>query len=166
MHALKMHRPGLALALAALTLTGMWALAPDLTPAWAADEIGRYTMSPADDGFVRLDTKTGVMALCRREDSGDWACKDMADGQRKLRDELHRLEQENSALKDEIRGLEETLGLADGGGKPHDSGTTLRLPSEEDVDKAFDYLERMAKKLHERMDKLEKEHGRKPGTEL
>jgi ribosome-associated translation inhibitor RaiA len=34
------------------------------------------------------------------------------------------------------------------------------------VDKAFDYFERMLNKLHERMEKLEKEHGRKPDTAL
>jgi ribosome-associated translation inhibitor RaiA len=34
------------------------------------------------------------------------------------------------------------------------------------VDKAFDYLERMLKKLHERMEKLEEKHGRKPETAL
>ena len=40
------------------------------------------------------------------------------------------------------------------------------LPTEADVDKAFDYLERMLDKLHERIEKFEKKHAHGDGTAL
>ncbi|MFI5409049.1 hypothetical protein [Kaistia sp. UC242_56] len=38
---------------------------------------GRYTMVPAEGGFVRLDTETGTVSHCRRGDAGSgsvWTC--------------------------------------------------------------------------------------------
>jgi len=52
---------------------------------------------------------------------------------------------------------------------PDETGPTTKfeLPSEKDVDRAFDYLEGMLSKLRERMEKLEKQHhGRGEGTPL
>ncbi len=135
--------------------------------AYAAGEpSGRYTMSPAADGVVRLDTQTGAMALCRHKDD-KWACEDMEDSQRDLLAEIDKLRAENKTLKDQVEHLGGTLGpdenQADAAPAP---GAKLVLPSEEDVDKAFDYFERMLNKLHDRMEKLEKEHTRKPETAL
>ncbi len=130
----------------------------------AGEESGRYTMSPSKDGVIRLDTKTGAMALCARKDKDQWACEDMADSQRRLMDEIERLQSENKSLKAQVDHLEETLGLGEGQADAAKPGTKLTLPTEQDVDKAFDYFERMLNKLHERMDKLEKKHG--DGTAL
>ncbi len=134
-------------------------------PSLAADTSGRYTMSTTEDGVVRLDTQTGAMALCQRKD-GKWACEDMDDSQRTLMSENDKLKAENKSLKDQVDHLEETLGLGENQAETPSPGAKLVLPSEADVDKAFDYFERMLNKLHERMDKLEKEHGRKPDTAL
>jgi hypothetical protein len=135
----------------------------------AGEAGGRYTMSPTKDGIVRLDTQTGAMALCRRKDD-KWACEDMDDSQRALMSEIDKLQAENKSLKDQVDHLEETLGLGENQTGDHaqapSPGAKLVLPSEADVDKAFDYFERMMKKLHERMEKLEEEHGRKPDTAL
>jgi hypothetical protein len=131
-----------------------------------SDKSGRYTMSPTENGVVRLDTQTGAMALCQRKD-GAWECEDMGDSQRALMGELDKLKAENKSLRDEVEHMEETLGLGNApqadAPSPH---TKLALPSEEDVDKAFDYFERMLNKLQERMEKLEEKRGRKPETEL
>jgi len=131
----------------------------------APDNSGRYTMSQTEDGVVRLDTQTGAMALCRRKDD-TWACEDMADSQRMLMSEIDKLKSENKSLSDQVEHLEETLGLGDTQGDSPSPRAKLALPSEEDVDKAFDYLERMLSKLRERMEKLEEKHGRKPDTAL
>jgi hypothetical protein len=137
--------------------------------AGAKDEsAGRYTMSPTEDGVVRLDKQTGAMALCRRRDDA-WACESMDDNQnqRALKDEVETLRAENKFLKDQVQQLEETLGLGENqSNAPSSPSSKLVLPSEADVDKAFDYFERMLDKLHERMEKLEKKHGDKPETAL
>ncbi len=126
----------------------------------------RYTMSPTDDGFVRLDKQTGAMAQCTRND-GVWACKPMADSQGELQKEIDELRAENKSLRKQVDDLEETLGI--GPTPPDDSGppNKFTLPSEEDVDRAFDCLESMLSKLRERMEKLEKQHNKRgDGTPL
>jgi len=125
---------------------------------------GRFTMSPADGGFVRLDTETGAMSLCTRKD-GAFACEAMPDSLEKERREIQRLEAENKALKDEIRQMEEIMGLgktkpgAEGGPPTDPPRGGLGLPSEKDVDQEFDYVHRMLKKFQEKMRELEKGDG-------
>lgn len=134
--------------------------------ALAADDArsGRFTMTPADGGFIRLDTETGALALCAK--NGDqWACQPMPDSQQSQAREIERLQAENKALKDEIRRMEDVMGLGEpkpgeppvaGGERPKGG---LELPSEKDVDKAFDYVQRMLKKFQERMRELESGQG-------
>lgn len=134
--------------------------------ALAADETlaGRYTMTPADGGFIRLDTLSGAMALCAKKDS-EWACKPLPDTQQSQSRDIERLTAENKALKDEIRRMEEVMGLGDakpGNPAPADGERPkggLGLPSEKDVDKAFDYVQRMLKKFQEKMRELESGQG-------
>ena len=130
----------------------------------ASEEGGRYTMTPTEGGVVRLDTQTGAMALCTRKEPDKWSCEDMNDSQRTLTAEIDRLQKENKEFKEQIDQLEQTLGIAEGdAAKP---STKLTLPTEADVDKAFDYLERMLDKLHERIEKFEKKHAHGDGTAL
>lgn len=127
-------------------------------PGFAAEEeSGRYTMERTEDGIVRLDTQTGAMSLCRR-DEGRWSCESMEDGQRAMREEMDRLEAENRSLRAQIEDMEETLGLGANQGDANKS-QKFALPSEQDVDKAFDYLEAMLKKLKDRMERLEEKEG-------
>lgn len=128
----------------------------------------RFTMSPVDGGFVRLDKETGAMSLCTKQRDGDrqdgWSCTPMDDNQRDLRDEIDRLKAENAELKDEIRRLEDTFIMGERGeegsgrrggppgGLPPGGMPELQLPSEEDVDQAVDYLERMIRKFRERFE--------------
>jgi hypothetical protein len=125
-------------------------------------------MSPADGGFVRLDSETGAMALCVRK-QGQWACEEMPDATRDLRRENDRLAAENKELKADIRRMEEMLGLGDDkkGDRERRAerpGGRMQLPSEEDVDKALGYIERMFKKFRDKMKQFESEQGR--GTPL
>ena len=133
---------------------------------------GRYSMTPTANGIVRLDTQTGAMSLCTGT-VGQWSCQDMNDSQRNLAIELlqklltgeiDRLRAENKSLHDQLDHVDQNLGLndnaPDAAPKPK-----LTLPSEQDVDRAFDYLEAMAKKIHERLDRLQEQQDR-PGKAL
>lgn len=111
---------------------------------------GRFTMQPADGGFLRLDTATGDVSLCARAGAG-FECKPVEDG-RDLQREVARLTDENRELKGEIKRLEDLLGPGDGAARPK---PRLELPSEEDVDKALGYLERMFKKFRDKMKDLD-----------
>jgi hypothetical protein len=131
----------------------------------AGEKAGRYTMSPADGGgFVRLDTESGAMALCRPK-GGDWACTDMADGGG-APGEMQRLREENAALKAEVRRLEDIVLPEKKSGEPPVAarpGGRIELPSEEDVDKAMTYFGRLIRKFREKLKEFE-DDGR--GTQL
>jgi hypothetical protein len=127
----------------AIALALLIGAAPD------ADQAGgRYRMTPAEGGaFLRLDTQTGAMSVCQRKD-GRWACEAVPDERRALETEIDR-------LKSEVRRLEELLALPDpgtpDGKRAQRSGPKLSLPSEEDIDRAMDYAQRMMRKFKERM---------------
>jgi hypothetical protein len=136
------------------------------SPLQAEDASGRYTMMPAEGGFIRLDTKTGLTSICARKGS-EWACDAMPDAQQKMRDEMTRLETENQRLKGEIDQMERTLGLKPDPSTP-DANAPMspdapppapksQIPSEQDVDRMFDYIEGMVKKFKERIERMEKD---------
>jgi len=127
------------------------------------DTGGRYSMSPTPNGVVRLDTQTGAMSLCTGT-TGQWSCQDMNDSQHALMTEIDRLRAENKSLKDQLDQSDQALGLNDNG--PGAPKPKLTLPTEQDVDKAFDYLEAMAKKIHERLDRLQEQQDHPPGKAL
>lgn len=140
---------------AALTLPALaWAAGPE-------GESGRYSMSPSDGGFVRLDRQTGAMSFCTRKNE-DWQCAPMADSDQALRDENSKLAAEKQALETQKKHLEEMLGIGEPGkeqgvkpGEGAAPGGSVKVPTEEDVDKMFDYLEGMVKKFKDRIKKLE-----------
>jgi hypothetical protein len=117
---------------------------------------GRYVMNPAENGFVRLDTETGAMALCARKD-GKWSCEPMEDDALHMREQIDRLTAENQQLKAEIDRLDNKAldeGKSGDLGRP---GRKLELPSEQDVDKAFDYVEGMIRKFRDRLKDLDRQ---------
>ena len=143
--------------LIALALTGAAAAE---TP---ADPNGRYTMSPVDGGFLRLDKQTGAVAMCAHS-GGDWACSPVRDSAAAApSNEVSKLEDENKALKARIRALEESLESSkppppSGSVPPAEGppGGKVQLPTEEEVDQALDYLEHVYKKFRDRIRDLDK----------
>jgi hypothetical protein len=145
-----MHTPHILFSAVALAL--LIGAAPDTDPAG-----GRYTMTPAEGGaFLRLDTQTGAMSVCQRKD-GKWACEAVPDERRVLETEIERLASKNKELQGEVKRLEELLALPDPGTpegrdkRAQRSGPKFSLPSEEDVDRAMDYIQRMMRKFKDRM---------------
>ena len=108
------------------------------TPALAAEsadvstENGRYAMTPAPDGFLRLDTRTGAVSLCTVA-SGAVACRASAEERRALEDEVDRLTQENARLKQ----------AAD----PSHPASKYGIPNDQDVDRALSVAERFMKRM-------------------
>jgi prefoldin subunit 5 len=137
----------------------------------AEDKPGRYTMTPTDGGILKLDTVTGATSLCTRV-GNDVACQPTKDGEQVLRSEIDGLKSEIQVLKEQLTKTEELAGIGDprksDGPRPGADGprpqSKAELPTEKDVDQAFDYFERMVKKLKERLKKLDNEG--KPGTPL
>jgi hypothetical protein len=132
-----------------------------LAPAWADDaapddDNGRYTFSKIDDGFLRLDARTGAVSVCSRHAVG-WACQAVPEDRAVLENEIARLRSENVTLKKQI--LAHGLPLP-AGAVPEvagDGGVTLRLPDNADVDYAMAFVGRMWHRFVETIARAQKQ---------
>jgi hypothetical protein len=98
-----------------------------------ATENGRYSMTPVEDGFLRLDTRTGAVAMCRLV-NGAPECRLAADERAALENEIGRLQAQNRDLRLKAPG-------------PGDVGPPSGLPSEQDMDKALSFAERFMRRM-------------------
>ncbi len=119
-----------------LALLAIWTLM--LTIAAQAASTGRYTLTPVDDGFLRLDTETGIVSLCQKAD-GRWRCQTVEDDLLALRQENEKLRAQNKALRE---GQTAPQALPPG-------QQPFKLPSKEEIDKAFDFLNEVLRKFRE-----------------
>ena len=130
------NRP-VAIAIAAFCLS-LPAQADDQTPDSAG---GRYTLNKVGDGFVRLDTQSGEVALCSQRTVG-WACQSAPDDRATYESEIARLRSENAALKQALLSDGLPLPPAVNPEQPagHDNDITVRLPSNAEIDRAVSYV--------------------------
>jgi cell division protein FtsB len=122
----------------------------------AAEEPGRFTMTPTEKGFLRLDTATGTVSLCTDAEGG-WACKIVPDDLAALQSEIDRLAQENAALRSELEALKS--------GKS-DLDTKPGLPSEEELDQAFGFMEKLMKRFQDMIEQFRKDSEQGEGVPL
>src|SRR5215470_16991776 len=84
--------------LAGLALAGLAAWAQSTVP---ESDDSRYTFNRVDDGYLRLDGRTGQVSICTRRPSG-WQCQAVPDERAALEAEIARLQGDNAALKREL----------------------------------------------------------------
>lgn len=140
------------LALAAFGLVGIGrAAAAQPAP---DTENGRYTFSPAADGMIRLDTKTGTVSNCNNSGAG-WACYAVPDERKALDEEIGRLEAENQKLKAELGARAPAAS-----DKPAVEGQRkieIPLPSDQDMDRVVSFLQRAWKRLVDMATQMQKD---------
>lgn len=68
-----------------------------------ASSDNRFIYQEVDEGILRLDSRTGEVSLCNRQDIG-WACRLVADESRAVDGEVSRLERENAKLRQSLAG--------------------------------------------------------------
>jgi len=134
----------------ALTLAGaLIAPAHAQTP---ETEDNRYQFNRVEDGYLRLDLKSGQVSLCSRRPVG-WACQAVPDDRAAYDGEIARLQGENAALKKAMldRGLPLPGGVTPAPPPPpaarHDRD--LKLPSHADVDRMVTAVEKVWRRLVE-----------------
>jgi len=132
----------------AIVIVALCVAGPAITRKALADEApppdtagGRYIFEKQADGFLRLDTQTGEVALCSQRAVG-WACQAAPEDRAVLENEIARLRAENAALKKDLvaRGLPLP---ADAGAapptahndQPQNGEPSLRLPSDAEIDR-------------------------------
>jgi hypothetical protein len=84
----------------ALSSTGALAQAVD-KPIEKTPSDDRFIYEQVEEGILRLDSRTGEVSLCGRQDNG-WACRIVADERGALNVEIERLERENSELRKQL----------------------------------------------------------------
>ena len=62
---------------------------------------GRYTFSRMNEGYVRLDNRTGQVSTCNKRAVG-WTCQLAPEDRGVLENEISRLQEDNAALKKEL----------------------------------------------------------------
>jgi hypothetical protein len=72
----------------------------------AEPDDARYSYNRVEDGFLRLDSRSGVVSLCNRRAVG-WSCEVVPDDRGALDNEIARLRGDNAMLKKALldRGL-------------------------------------------------------------
>ncbi|ANV99292.1 hypothetical protein [Bradyrhizobium icense] len=140
-------------------------------------ENGRYALSPAGDGVLRLDTRTGAVSTCNNSGAG-WACYAVPDERAAMDAEIGRqqadivrLQAENERLKADLASREPTVGgkieeplpksdslkksepkVAEGERK-----IEIPLPSDRDMDRMMSFLERAWRRLIEMANRVQRD---------
>jgi hypothetical protein len=110
---------------------------------FAAEEPGRYTMTPAGDGFLRLDSATGAVSICRQKLDA-WTCEGVADDALALKQEIDRLTGENQELKDKLAKAEAREAQAG----PLPANPSTQFPALA-LDEMTDFINKMIRRLQD-----------------
>jgi len=133
-------------------------------------ENGRYTLSPAADGMIRLDTRTGAVSNCSNS-GGGWACLAVPDERAALDAEIGRLQAENDRLKaqlderdqaeasktDKALPKSDSLKKADPKVAEGERKIEIPLPSDRDMDRMMSFVERAWRSLIDMANRVQKD---------
>jgi hypothetical protein len=134
------------------------AATPTPAPPAAESEDPRYSFSRIQDGYLRLDVRTGQVAQCSRRQVG-WACQVLPDDRIVLENEIARLQAENGALKKELlsRGIALPSGVrappAAAAAKPKEEPKS----SDSDLNRVMTAVESMWRRLVEMIGNLQRD---------
>lgn len=124
----------------------------------AADEPGRFSLTPVGGSLVRLDSATGAMSVCGDKE-GSFVCQAVADDALALKHEIDRLSEENEAMRLRLLNLEAALSAA----KTEKSEKTAPAPDAAipvpalDFDKVADLASRILKRFEDMVRSLKQE---------
>lgn len=145
---------------ALFVVAGLAVAAPATWAQSAAPESddGRYTFNRIDDGYLRLDGRTGQVSICARRPVG-WTCEAVPDERAALEAEIARLQGENIAVKKELIArnlpLPGTVKPEPPSAKPEEP--RLQLPNDADLDKVMNFIEKIWRRLVEMIAALQKD---------
>lgn len=135
-----------------LILAG-FALGPSVARAQAPqpdNEDARFTFHRTDDGYLRLDGRSGQVSICIRRPAG-WLCQAVPDERTALENEIVRLQSDNAALKKEL--LAHALPLPEAIKPDLTPGRVeeprLQLPSDAEFNQMMGFIEKVWRRLVE-----------------
>ena len=119
----------------------------------------RYTFNQADEGYLRLDGRTGQVSICTPRAVG-WACQAVADDRTALEAEIARLQAEIVTLKTELLAhnlaLPGTVKPGEPALKP-DEPSRLQLPTDAELNKMMAFVEKVWRRLVDMVGTLQKD---------
>jgi hypothetical protein len=118
---------------------------------------GRFTFNRVDDGYVRLDNRTGQVSVCNKRTVG-WTCQLVPEDRLVLENEIGRLQEENATLKREL--LTNSLPLPGSmKGEPPvaQKERPFGLPSDQNIDRMKAMVEKAWRRLVEIITALQKD---------
>lgn len=168
--AMELPKSPLVVAILAGCLAGIGGAVAEQMP---DTENGRYTFSPAGNGMIRLDTRTGTVSNCSNSAAG-WACYAVPDERMAMDAEIGRLQAENEKLKAQLASRDGTVvGKSDealpksdsqAAPKPIDPKVAdgerklqIPLPSDQDMDRMMSFVERAWRRLIEMAGRVQKD---------
>ena len=132
-------------------------------------ENGRYSMTPIPEGVLRLDSRTGTVSTCTKNDAG-WACYAVPDERSALDAEIGRLQAEVEKLKGQLAAgptvsgkIDEALPKSDPLKKAEpkaaegDRKLEIPLPSDQDMDRMMSFLEKAWRRLVDMANRVQKD---------
>jgi hypothetical protein len=113
-------------------------------------EDGRYTFHRADDGYLRLDGRSGQVSLCNRRPAG-WLCQAVPDDRLALEAEIARLQGENALLKKELlsRNLPLPNNVRPEASSPVKPEGRPQLPDDAELNRLMNFIEKVWRRLVE-----------------
>jgi hypothetical protein len=108
------------------------------------EEPGRFILKETGDNtFIRLDSYSGAVSHCSSA-AGEWSCKSVKDDRAALHEEIAKLRKENADLKTRLAKARDV-----------EPETTLTLPSEADLDRWMNLVEKYFERFLSFIRKLE-----------
>jgi hypothetical protein len=115
----------------------------------------RFTFHRADEGYLRLDGRSGQVSMCNRRTSG-WQCQLVPDERTALEAEISRLQGDNAALKKEL--LSRSLPLPNGmspdqsapkSQTPKSQVQRPQLPDDAELNRIMSFMEKVWRRMVE-----------------
>lgn len=122
-----------------------------------SDENGRFILRKAEDGWFRVDQRTGQASLCRQGSVG-FTCELVPDDRNALLDEITRLSEANAMLRAQIAKGGDVPDMP-GEPDPANPDDAFKLPSEEEVDQMMSIFRTMVDRFMAMVKDLQQEFG-------
>jgi len=117
------------------------------TAAADADD-NHYSYNRVEDGYLRLDTRSGEVSLCHHVAVG-WSCEVVPDDRLVLDTEIARLRSENASLKKALldRGLSLPHGISANASMPNNGVENIKPPSDTNIERVQLLVGKMWRRL-------------------
>ena len=110
----------------------------------------RFTYHRIDDGYLRLDLRSGEVATCRQREAG-WTCTMAPEERAALENEIARLQRENGTLKKAMLAhnlpLPGGVASAPSAEQQRELNLKVPLPSDAEIDRVMSAFEKMWRRL-------------------